>query len=124
MIGKDDEGIDGEGARAPDPPHRFAQRIDPLRKQSIAAPLQKINREEIAAARDAKAMKIGNRSTPVREPKSPNPFIRRNTPLAIPTYRVAHIETKICMPTFGIKRLAVAAVRGLNGAANSAGADA
>jgi hypothetical protein len=44
---------------------RFAQEIDAVGEQSIAAPLQQIHSEEVAAARHTVAAIIGHRSTPL-----------------------------------------------------------
>ena len=88
MIRKHHPGIDGEGPGLPHAAHRFAQEFDPVVEQCVAAPLQQVNREKIAAAGNTIAMEIGHQKTPVPERVYPIGLIRRNTPSAIPTYGV------------------------------------
>jgi hypothetical protein len=42
MIGKRDPGIDGEGPRGTDTPHRVAKECDAVGEQSVATPLQQV----------------------------------------------------------------------------------
>jgi hypothetical protein len=66
MIGKHDPGIDGERMDTMNRAHRVPQLIDVPRQHVIAAPLQQIDREEVASARHAVAAVIRNGCPPVR----------------------------------------------------------